>query len=178
MPDGVPIGNGVGEPSPTPTPTPASPSDAETVESTSLSGPVVLSPVAEAVPAPDEASGPLVEPAPSGQGHASRPPGVSVTPEVSPSTPDNVPAIADAQTPTRERQQQGYSAATPSSSQGNSSASLNNSMSSRKETYEFLNVLGYGSYSRVVLAVHKTTRQEYAVKVVSKVQIQVFFVLC
>ena len=41
----------------------------------------------------------------------------------------------------------------------------------KKENFEWQKVLGYGSYSRVVLAVHKKTQKRFAVKVVSKIQV-------
>ena len=42
----------------------------------------------------------------------------------------------------------------------------------KKDSYEYQRVLGYGSYSRVVRAVQRQTKVTYAVKIVSKVQIQ------
>eukprot|EP01061_Rhynchopus_euleeides_P020736 TRINITY_DN3368_c0_g1_i2.p1 TRINITY_DN3368_c0_g1~~TRINITY_DN3368_c0_g1_i2.p1 ORF type:complete len:473 (+),score=55.76 TRINITY_DN3368_c0_g1_i2:340-1758(+) len=103
--------------------------------------------------------------------HASSTP---VTPEERPATPDPCTPDVSVRSPGRESARQGgYASAsgTPSSA-GASNASLNGSVTSRKDSYSYMNVLGYGSYSRVVMAVHKATKQEYAVKVVSKVQIQ------
>eukprot|EP01064_Diplonema_japonicum_P007215 TRINITY_DN14901_c0_g1_i5.p1 TRINITY_DN14901_c0_g1~~TRINITY_DN14901_c0_g1_i5.p1 ORF type:complete len:470 (+),score=62.79 TRINITY_DN14901_c0_g1_i5:950-2359(+) len=61
---------------------------------------------------------------------------------------------------------------TPSKRQSTSSVTSSSSNNANeKDNYEWQKVLGYGSYSRVVMAVHKSTNKTYAVKVVSKMMV-------
>ncbi|KAJ9465257.1 3-phosphoinositide-dependent protein kinase 1 [Diplonema papillatum] len=65
----------------------------------------------------------------------------------------------------------GVSVAPPPSTAASGGSAAGSNKGARKENFDWLEVLGRGSYSRVVLAVHKETQKKYAVKIVSKLQV-------